>query len=111
VIDRPINLKKALKTVYSQLIKKIINRPINLIKSETVKLRYQVLFYITYYLLLVNTNVKTTASITFEVKKYTELSLLNIKFLYLKRIKRQSKILPLALNKEKLLIVKKRPYR
>jgi hypothetical protein len=111
VIDRPINLKKALKIVYSQLVKKIINRPINLIKPETVKLRYQVLFYTTYYLLLVNTNVKTTASIIFEVERYTELSLPSIKFLYLKRIERQSKILSLALNREKLLTVKKRLYR
>jgi hypothetical protein len=111
MIDRSINLKKALKTVYSQLVKKIIDRPINLMKPETVKLKYQVLFYTTYYLLLVNTNVKTIASITFEVERYTELSLPSIKFLYLKRIERQSKIPPLALNEEKLLTVKKRPYR
>jgi hypothetical protein len=89
----------------------MIDRSINLIKPETVKLKYQVLFYITYYLLLVNTNVKTTASIIFEIERYTELSLPSIKFLYLKRIKRQSKILSLALNKEKLLTVKKRFYR
>jgi hypothetical protein len=111
MINRPINLKKALKTVYSQLVKKIIDRSINLIKPETVKLKYQILFYTTYYLLLVNTNVKTIASITFEVKRYIELSLFSIKFLYLKRIKRQSKILSLTLNEEKLLIVKKRPCR
>jgi hypothetical protein len=108
VINRLINLKKVLKIIYNQLVKKIINRSINLIKPETVKLKYQVLFYTTYYLLLINTNVKTTASITFEVKRYIKLSLSNIKFLYLKRIERQSKILSLALNKEKLLIVKKR---
>jgi hypothetical protein len=111
VINRSINLKKALKTVYNQLVKKIIDRPINLIKPETVKLRYQVLFYTTYYLLLVNTNVKITASITFEVERYIKLSLPSIKFLYLKRIKRQSKISLLTFNKKKLLIVKKRPYR
>jgi hypothetical protein len=88
VINRSINLKKALKTVYSQLVKKIINRLINLIKLETVKLRYQVFFYTTYYLSLVNINVKTIASIIFEVERYIELSLPSIKFLYLKRIER-----------------------
>jgi hypothetical protein len=40
MIDRLINLKKVLKIVYSQLVKKIINRPINLIKPKTVKLRH-----------------------------------------------------------------------
>jgi hypothetical protein len=88
MINRSINLKKALKTVYSQLVKKIINRLINLIKLETVKLRYQVFFYTTYYLSLVNINVKTIASIIFEVERYIKLSLPSIKFLYLKRIER-----------------------
>jgi hypothetical protein len=84
----------------------IIDRPINLKNLKIVKPRYYVLSYMTYYLLLVNITVKMTASIIFEVKRYIELSLPYIKFLYLKRIKRQLRILPSALNEEKLLIVK-----
>jgi hypothetical protein len=88
------------------LVKIIIDRPINLKNLKIVKLRYHVLFYITYYLLLVNIIIKMIASIIFEVERYIKLSLPYIKFLYLKRIKRQSRILPSALNKEKLLTVK-----
>jgi hypothetical protein len=89
----------------------MIDCSINLKNFKTVKPKYQVLFYITYYLLLVNIIVKITASIIFEVKRYIKLSLPYIKFLYLKRIERQSRILSSALNKEKLLIVKQTLYR
>jgi hypothetical protein len=88
------------------LVKIIIDRPINLKNLKIVKSRYHVLFYITYYLLLVNIIIKIIASIIFEVERYIKLSLPYIKFLYLKRIKRQSRILSSALNKEKLLTVK-----
>jgi hypothetical protein len=66
----------------------IINRPINLKNLKIVKSKYQVFFYITYYLLLINITVKITASIISEVKKYIKLFLPYIKFLYLKHIKR-----------------------
>jgi hypothetical protein len=89
----------------------MIDRPINLKNLKTVKSRYQVLFYITYYLLLINMTLKMIVSIIFEVEKYIELSLPYIKFLYLKRIKRQSRILSSALNKKKLLTVKQTPYK
>jgi hypothetical protein len=89
----------------------VIDRPINLKNFKIVKSRYKVLFYITYYLLLINIIVKIIASIIFEAEKYIKLSLPYIKFLYLKRIKRQSRILSLALNREKLLIIKQTLYK
>jgi hypothetical protein len=89
----------------------VIDRPINLKNFKIVKSRYKFLFYITYYLLLINIIVKIIASIIFEAEKYIKLSLPYIKFLYLKRIKRQSRILSLALNREKLLIIKQTLYK